>query len=107
MILVADWGITANSTATRDHAIASAQAAGVGVAPAGIFVGDFSYADAWWSNGTVIPTLPTIGFEGPLSTSYQPVWDLFQRLVEPLVSHIPFMTTVGMESIYLPDFMNR
>ena len=43
-------------------------------------------ADTWFTNGTV--TVPNTGFEGRVSGTYQPVWDAWQRFIEPLVSNV-------------------
>ena len=45
-------------------------------------------ADTWYTNGTV--SVPNTGFEGRISGTYQPVWDAWQRFIQPLVSNVSF-----------------
>ena len=43
-------------------------------------------ADTWYTNGTVL--VPNTGLEGAISGTYQPVWDSWQRFIQPLVSNV-------------------
>ena len=47
-------------------------------------------ADTWFTNGSVL--VPNTGLEGRVSGTYQPVWDAWQRFVEPLVSNVSWLT---------------
>jgi len=96
IITLADWGLSHNSTVTRDHVLQSAYSASPGAVVVH-YIADFSYADTWSSNGTV--SLPTSGFEGIKSSTWQPVWDSWMRMIEPLVSHVPMMTCTGNHEI--------
>lgn len=54
------------------------------------------YADCWYVNGTV--SIPTQGFEGALSSTWQPVWDSWQRFVQPLVSQVSTYHLVNLST---------
>lgn len=43
-------------------------------------------ADTWYTNGSVL--VPNTGLEGLISGTFQPVWDAWQRFIEPLVSNV-------------------
>ena len=43
-------------------------------------------ADTWYTNGSVL--VPNTGLEGLISGTYQPVWDAWQRFIQPLVSNV-------------------
>ena len=53
-------------------------------------VQDFCYADGWLANGTESGNLTAsaTGYEGKTSDTYQPVWDAWQRFIQPLVSEV-------------------
>lgn len=57
-------------------------------APIAFLVGDVCYADNYLSNGTVRANFP--GYSFPFQT-YQPRWDTFGRLLEPLASQYAYM----------------
>lgn len=92
IIAIADWGLSSNSTTTLTHILTSvANVSGKAVVQ---YIGDFCYADTWFPNGTV--TSPNTAYEGvPNSGTWQPVWDAWQRFIQPLVSQVPMQSTVG------------
>lgn len=98
MLVIADGGQTPNSSTT--YARAAARGGDFGV-----FVGDMSYADDTKPTGELAHWLfnesdhervtdPSSRAFPPLGT-YQRRWDLWGRLVEPLLSRIPFAFNVG------------
>lgn len=103
IIALADWGLSHNSTVTRDHAVQSAYSGAPGAVVQ--YIADFSYADTWFGNGTV--SLPTSGFEGYKASTWQPVWDSWMRMIEPLVSHVPMMTCTGNHEIEAQEDANN
>jgi hypothetical protein len=104
IILLADWGLSENSSSTLTHALATANAS-AGHSPVIYYVGDFVYADTWYANGS--ETNPVSGNEGIKSASWQPVWDAWQRFVQPLVSNVPMLTCVGNHEIEQQDDANN
>lgn len=104
IIALADWGLSHNSTVTRDHALASAAEVSGGPGAMIHYIADFCYADTWSSNATV--SLPTTGYEGYQSSTYQPVWDSWMRMIEPLVSNVPMMTCTGNHEIEAQEDAN-
>src|SRR5947209_7302515 len=60
-------------------------------------------ADTWFPNGTQYITARGTngGLEGYISGTYQPVWDSWQRFIEPLVSHVPMLGNTG-QHCYTP-----
>eukprot|EP00891_Asterochloris_glomerata_P009395 jgi/Astpho2/9395/Aster-01660 len=124
IIAMADWGMSANATSTLQHALVSASAPNVGP-PVLYYIADYCYADTWFTNGTV--TSPDSGLEGYTSGrqqsctscddciavvfsmtiyaacspagTWQPVWDSWQRFIQPLVSYIPMLGGTGNHEI--------
>jgi hypothetical protein len=102
-LLVADWGTSYNSSATLQHILYSnAQSS----SPAVVFyIGDFCYADTWYPNGTKTNVAGNVaphtasGEEGAGSSTYQPVWDEWLRLIEPLLSETPMLGCVGNHEV--------
>lgn len=98
--LMADVGQTYNSSDTMEHMLKDA--------PHVIFhVGDLSYADDYQSDGELDPwvhnssstTPPPPGRQRPAWGSFQPRWDHWGRLAEPLASHIPYLVNTGNHEI--------
>ncbi|WIA32552.1 hypothetical protein OEZ86_003360 [Tetradesmus obliquus] len=56
--------------------------------------GDFCYADNWMA-----PEQPITDRSIYYTFTYQPKWDTWGRLFEPLLSHVPFMHTHGNHEI--------
>ena len=79
LAVVGDTGSTHNTTSTLDHMVASDPAAV-------LHVGDFVYADLYD---------PVGGYDADPNTTHQPRWDAFSRMLSPLVSTTPMVTTVG------------
>lgn len=94
-LLIADWGLSQNSSVTLQHILLSA--ANTTTAPAVLYIADFCYADTWYTNGTVL--VPNTGLEGAISGTYQPVWDSWQRFIQPLVSNVPMLACTGNHEI--------
>ena len=95
--VTADLGQTANSSTTLDRLMA----ANPDVA---ILVGDLSYADAHWANGSYYfwNSVPGMSY----FKSYQPRWDTFSRLLQKMAAYVPFNTVGGnheIESLTLMD----
>ncbi|KFM27138.1 Purple acid phosphatase 15 [Auxenochlorella protothecoides] len=94
--LVADVGQTDNSSDTFNHLAASEP-------QVVLFIGDLSYADNYEANGTLYPWNNNISYPGediwiPFDVEYgtfQPRWDKWARLAEPVTSSVPFLFTVG------------
>lgn len=61
-------------------------------------MGDLSYADDYLTNGTVWPPVYNGTTTHPAAT-FQPRWDSWQQLVQPLLSKIPFVPTAGNHEI--------
>ncbi|KAK9830772.1 hypothetical protein WJX74_006451 [Apatococcus lobatus] len=95
IIAIADWGLSSNSSSTLDHVLDSV--ASSTSPPLVNYIADFVYADCWYVNGTV--SIPTQGFEGALSSTWQPVWDSWQRFIQPLVSQVPMLFSTGNHEI--------
>ncbi|MEW5318482.1 MAG: hypothetical protein WDW38_009701 [Sanguina aurantia] len=76
--VAADVGNTLNSSVTFDHMLASN-------ADLVMLVGDLTYADWYEASGEV----------GYQYASYQPLWDQEGRLMQPLISKIPYLTVPG------------
>jgi len=94
--VVADVGQTYNSSATLNRTLADDPAAL-------LFIGDLSYADDWLPNGTYCCLPNTTSAGGGYFKTYQPKWDTFGRLAEPLLATVPHMSTHGnheLESQY-------
>ncbi|DBA94256.1 TPA: hypothetical protein ACH3X1_001874 [Trebouxia sp. C0004] len=94
-LLIADWGLSQNSSVTLQHILQSA--ANTTTAPAVLYIADFCYADTWYTNGSVL--VPNAGLEGAISGTYQPVWDAWQRFIQPLVSSVPMLACTGNHEI--------
>ncbi|KAL3151843.1 hypothetical protein ABBQ38_012808 [Trebouxia sp. C0009 RCD-2024] len=94
-LLVADWGLSHNSSVTLQHLLLSA--ANTTTPPVVLYIADFCYADTWFTNGTVL--VPNTGLEGHIAGTYQPVWDSWQRFIEPLVSNVPMLACTGNHEI--------
>jgi len=70
-------------------------------------IGDLPYADDYEADGCVVfdytglhYLCPLVGPEGQTnSQNYQPLWDTFGRLMEPLISKVPFLTVSGNHEI--------
>jgi len=86
MGVIADVGQTYNSSDTLERTLYDDP-------DIVLFVGDLAYADDWYPNGTYswINGMPPLETGGQFK-SYQPLWDTFGRLLQPLASHIPVMT---------------
>ncbi|GAU28657.1 hypothetical protein TSUD_159390 [Trifolium subterraneum] len=56
-----------------------------------LLVGDLSYADTYFTNGTASNT--------PIHESYQPRWDYWGRYMQPLISSVPTMVIEGDNEI--------
>ena len=56
------------------------------------------YADTWYTNGTVL--VPNTGLEGYISGTYQPVWDSWQRFIQPLVSNVSCLADSLLKTPY-------
>eukprot|EP00897_Mesotaenium_endlicherianum_P001572 jgi/Mesen1/1442/ME000132S00381 len=100
--VVADWGTTSNSTSTLKHLLHSTLASAPLNPPLVYLVGDFAYADTFYDNGTgtnIPGVTASNGFEGLKSGSWQPVWDTWQHIIEPLSSQVPLLTCVGNHEI--------
>ena len=87
--VVADVGQTSNSSMTMNRTLADNP-------DALLWIGDLSYADDWLPNGTYayIKGIPPPAGGGYFKT-YQPKWDTFQRLAQPLISHVPHISIGG------------
>lgn len=99
--VLSDGGQTANSSETYRNLLQSDPHAVV-------WIGDLSEADARWSNGTADPRLSNAtvadGAEDGLDPltrygSYQPRWDMWGRLVEPVTAAVPFVFAPGDHEI--------
>eukprot|EP00775_Hariotina_reticulata_P006213 gene6212-6449_t len=89
--VLADPGQTYNTTATLDRLMQSKP-------QLAMLVGDFCYADNWLTFDQQLPSKEYGTY------TYQPKWDSWGRLFEPLLSHVPFMHTNGNHEIeQLPD----
>jgi hypothetical protein len=99
IIALADWGLSANASDTLQHAIASASNSTY--TPIVYYIADYCYADTWFPNGSQYITARGTngGLEGVPSGTYQPVWDSWQRFIEPLVSHVPMLGSTGNHEI--------
>ncbi|KAK2079134.1 hypothetical protein QBZ16_002825 [Prototheca wickerhamii] len=89
--LIGDGGQTYNSSATYEHLLADNP-------QVILHVGDLSYADDYLTNGTVWPPVYNGTTTHPAAT-FQPRWDSWQQLVQPLLSKIPFVPTAGNHEI--------
>jgi predicted phosphodiesterase len=89
----ADVGQTINSSDTINHMIASDP-------DIVVLLGDFTYADDHLTNGTVTVALPnfTYPYASPSGT-YQPRWDMWYRLAQPLLSTKALVGCVGNHEI--------
>ncbi|WIA11592.1 hypothetical protein OEZ85_011697 [Tetradesmus obliquus] len=89
--VMSDPGQTYNTSEMLQHLIASQ--------PSLVMLGgDFTYADTWLKPDEHIPE----EVQGPYS--YQPKWDTWGRLFEPLLSRVPLIHTNGNHEIEaLPD----
>uniref|UniRef100_A0A1D1ZTK8 Purple acid phosphatase n=1 Tax=Auxenochlorella protothecoides TaxID=3075 RepID=A0A1D1ZTK8_AUXPR len=91
--LIADTGQTYNSSTTYERLKEDR--------PQVIFhMGDLSYSDDYLTTGTLFPWV--LNVTPPVWTppqTYQPRWDMWGRLVTPLVSHVPFLATPGNHEI--------
>ncbi|EIE18216.1 Metallo-dependent phosphatase [Coccomyxa subellipsoidea C-169] len=84
--VIADLGQTHNSSATLQHLIQSQP-------PVVLLVGDLTYADNYFTNGTLRPPMtPPKAYQ----ETYQPRWDAWGRFVEPLV---PMMVVEGNHEV--------
>jgi hypothetical protein len=92
IIAVADWGLSSNSSSTLAHILASINA--VNGSAIGQYIGDFCYADTWFSNGSV--SAPNTAYEGvPNSGTWQPVWDAWMEFIQPFASQVLINSAVG------------
>ena len=96
--VIGDLGQTYNSSTTIQHLIDSNPRFVV-------LTGDFCYADAYYSNGS----LRALGSwtDTRYQPSYQPRWDAWGRLVSPLFSTVPLASVPGnheKEKDWTPDF---
>ncbi|MEW5298665.1 MAG: hypothetical protein WDW36_001758 [Sanguina aurantia] len=76
--VAADVGNTFNSSVTFSHMLASN-------ADLVLLIGDLAYADHYSSTGAV----------AAVTGSYQPIWDQEGRLMQPLLSQIPYLNVPG------------
>eukprot|EP00878_Enallax_costatus_P040071 GHUV01046052.1.p1 GENE.GHUV01046052.1~~GHUV01046052.1.p1 ORF type:complete len:192 (+),score=20.32 GHUV01046052.1:1236-1811(+) len=82
--VMADPGQTYNTSVMLDHLRATNP-------ELVLLVGDFTYADEWLTLETRLP-------DG-LKYTYQPKWDTWSRLFQPLLSHVPVIHTNGNHEI--------
>jgi len=73
-----------------------------------LHLGDLSYADDWLPNGTAAPwfTGGEMPETGGYFLTYQPKWDTFARLTQPLFASVPHLSIGGnheLESVFLMD----
>lgn len=95
--VTADLGQTYNSSTTLDRMIAAK-------ADVSLLVGDLSYADSYWANGSFY--FWTYSPNMTYFKSYQPRWDTWARLVQKLAAFVPMNTIAGnheIESIALQN----
>ncbi|KAK9917889.1 hypothetical protein WJX75_009307 [Coccomyxa subellipsoidea] len=101
LLLVADWGLSLNSTTTLYHLQRSLELSPS--ATALLNIGDLSYADDRDTNGKYFQTADGVwiynGNEGFTSKSFQPVWDAWLRFIQPLVATVPMLATLGNHEI--------
>lgn len=91
--IIGDLGLTYNSTSTVDH-VAENNPDLI------LMVGDMSYANLYITNGTGSSSYgQAFGKDTPIHETYQPRWDMWQRLVEPLASRVPFMVIEGNHEV--------
>jgi predicted phosphodiesterase len=87
--IIGDLGMTYNSSSTVDHMIKNNP-------DVVLMVGDLSYANLYITNGTGTSDYgQTFGKTTPIHETYQPRWDMWQRMIEPLTSKVPFMVLEG------------
>lgn len=87
--VVADLGQTRNSSLTVERMLDWKP-------DIAVLAGDLSYADAYYANGTFFFWKPD---GADYFKSYQPRWDSWARMMQPLASHIPFATIGGNHEI--------
>ncbi|KAK9861505.1 hypothetical protein WJX84_007459 [Apatococcus fuscideae] len=85
--VIADLGMTSNSTSTWEHLVANQP-------PSVILIGDYTYANNYITNGTGASSYSTT-FPGITSQSYQPRWDGFQRWLQPYLQSHAFLGIEG------------
>ncbi|CAM6035913.1 unnamed protein product [Sphagnum compactum] len=87
--IVGDLGLTYNSTSTFDHLLLNDP-------DLWLLLGDLSYANLYITNGTGASDYgKAFGHSTPIHETYQPRWDMWQRMVEPLTSRVPTMVIEG------------
>lgn len=99
--VMADIGQTYNTSVTLDRTAQDNP-------DALLHLGDLSYADDWLPNGTAQPwfTGGSMPETGGYFLTYQPKWDTFARLTQPLFASVPHMSIGGnheLESVLLMD----
>ncbi|KAG0623436.1 hypothetical protein M758_3G174500 [Ceratodon purpureus] len=98
--IIGDLGLTYNSTSTVDHMRENNP-------DLVLMVGDLSYANLYITNGTGTSDYgQTFGKITPIHETYQPRWDMWQRMIEPLTSTVPFMVIEGNHE-YEPQINNE
>lgn len=91
--LMADVGQTYNTSVTISHMLQDKL-------DLVFLIGDFTYADHYTASG--------IPGTGPSNTTYQPRWDTWARMWEPILSHVPVLHTNGNHEIEAqPDGMRQ
>lgn len=87
--VIGDLGMTYNSSSTLRHLRENDP-------DLVLMVGDLSYANLYITNGTGTNDYGQ-NFRSitPIHETYQPRWDMWQRMVEPLTSTVPFMVIEG------------
>jgi len=87
--VIGDLGLTYNSTSTIDHLRQNNP-------DLVLMVGDLSYANLYVTNGTGSDDYGrSFGKITPIHETYQPRWDMWQRMMEPLISEVPMMVIEG------------
>ncbi|CAL5230081.1 g13538 [Coccomyxa viridis] len=113
LLLVADWGMAQNSTTTLYHLLDSLRESPSGTAL--LNFGDLSYADDQSPDGTygqtgVYPTSAVwqyTGNEGTTSKTFQPVWDAWLRLIQPLIAQVPMLTGIGNHDVEQQHILSK
>jgi len=91
--IIGDLGLTYNSTSTFDHLVENNP-------DLVLMVGDMSYANLYITNGTGSNDYrKSFGKSTPIHETYQPRWDMWQRMVQPIASRVPFMVIEGNHEV--------
>ncbi|KAM7261326.1 hypothetical protein ACFE04_008693 [Oxalis oulophora] len=90
--LVADMGLTYNTTSTVDHMLANHP-------DLVLLIGDLSYADLYLMNGTASICFECSFQDAPVHESYPPRWDYWGRYMQILTANVPLMVIAGDHDI--------